>query len=225
MRALKGFDDEIQKRIDKSKRAKDGAKFAEELCSLRAKVQKATVSLNKEDLFDVIPDIAAVYQMENREDIPEDDENFTYIVRAKRTLETLNMAIIKSIAEYVRENNGALTNEMASRFVTVFLIKGFFFEYDWEVEPLPIGGADIFIANPGAVVARLKASPWPSVQKYIGGNDLSSTQYFGKYESQDDKTPELNAKYLANKAEILAKHEEVKRWVIQQEKQTKSNKR
>jgi len=224
LRALKGFDSEVQKRIDKASNTKGGEAFAVELRSLKGKIQKAAKSQNKEDLFAVIPDMAAIYKKENQQGMPEDDDNFTYVQRAQHTAQFLNVPILKSMAEYLRENNGVLTSEMAAKFATVFLVKGFFFQYDWEEEEIPVGEADVFVANPVAVAERLKASPWQRTQQFIGGDDMTATQYFARFEANGGGMPVLKAKYLANKAAILAKFDEVKNWVIQQERQAKSSK-
>ncbi len=168
--------------------------------------------------------MVAIYEAKSQEVTPEDDDGFTHVQRAKHTVESLNEALLKSMAEYIREKNGTLTNEMASKFATVFLTKGFVLAPEWEEEEIPVGGADIFVANSSAVVERLKASPWQCVQQFIGGDNMTSTQFFARYEPNGDGMPVLKTKYLANKAEISAKFDEVKNWVIQQEQQAQSKK-
>jgi len=222
LRALKGFNGDIQQRINKASESKNGAKFAAYLQDLMVKVQKATASLNKEDLFDIIPDMAAVYQEQSTNDIPEDDDNFTYIERAKHTVQSLNVPLLKSMAEYIKENRGNLTGDLAEKFATVCLVKGFICEYDWEEDPIPIGEADVFVANPNAVVKLLKVSPWRRVQIFIGEDNMTPEKYFARFESNGNGMLVLKTKYMANNAAILAKYDEIKKWVIQQEKQAQS---
>jgi hypothetical protein len=226
LRALKQFDADIQKRIDKSSGAKDGTRFAAILHSLKTKARKAVGSLNKEDLFDVIHDMVSVYQEPRKENIPEDDDGFTYIERANHTVQSLNVPLLKSMAEHISENQGSLTDDLAEKFTTVFLVKGFIFAYDWEEEPIPIGEADVYVANPSAVVKRLKACPWQRVQDFIGDNSnrMVPQEFFSEFEPNGGGMPVLKAKYLANKAAIWAEFDEIKNWVIQQERQAQGQK-
>ena len=58
----------------------------------------------------------------------------------------------------------------------------------------------------------------------ITNAEPDARKYLARYEPNGDGMPVLKTKYLANKAEISAKFDEVKNWVIQQEQQAQSKK-
>jgi hypothetical protein len=178
--------------------------------SLKADLDKLATSRKETDLFALIPGIAQVFD-EGRK------EGATDYVQKAVALQALNIPILKTIAQYVIEQNGNIDASTLSNFVKIFTVRGFVSEPDWEKEPLPLCEVDLFVANAPAIVSQLKAGPWQQAQRFMGGSNNTSATFFARYESGGDGLPVLKSKYQQNRSAILSKFDELKGWVVQQE--------
>ena len=174
---------------------------------LRDGLNGLSTSRTQTALFGLIPAMAQVFQAHRENDAPD------FVHRARNSLENLGTLIFEIMAAHIKERQGDVDVGIVQKFVTTFSIRGFFHAPDWEDENCPIDEAGIMILNPEAVVAFLKTRPVQEAKDYIGKATVS--QFFGRYEGNEDGLPLLKTRYTQNKTAIKAKFSELVNWATQ----------
>lgn len=177
------------------------------LQAIKAQLDQAASSQNQTDLFGVIPQVAEILQEQNPPPFVDD---------ASGPLQNLSVAWIESAATHVAEQNGSVAPTTLASLTTLFAVRGFITEANWEEGPMPIDAAGVLILDATAVVNQLKAGPWQQARRFLNSATNAAT-YFARYLSSGNGLAVVKSKYAQNQAAIDAKFVELKNWIAQQE--------
>lgn len=164
------------------------------------------------DSFALIPKIAGL--LAARKEVYEGHSVPEFALQCAGLANGFSTVLIHAIERHVIDQNGIVSAENLTSFITVFCNQGFRSEGDWEASRIPIDSAGIMILDAAAVVTQLKTRPWQEAEQFLGNN--TAPEAFARYAVTGDGMTILKTKYAANQAIITAKWNELAAWVVAQ---------
>lgn len=216
LRVVEQCRDTIQKTIEDAPANCKRSHLLVTLGAIKRGLDALAKSRKQTALIDLIPELDDVIRKG-----PQENETVReYTEDAINWITYLFPPLIHTMAEYLIQQNGEISGDKLSKFVTVFSTEGFLREPDWEDNPIiPIWSSDLFVANPDGVINDLKSRPWRITQGFIGGNDMKAAQFLGRYSSPNSPLSELLLpKYIKNREVLFIKFKKLKHWMLQQQK-------
>jgi hypothetical protein len=138
-----------------------------------------------------------------------------FFVHRANWMESVCQTIYHAIARHIIDQNAVVSPENLTKFITVFSNREFYPEGELgEDYECPVDARALIILDAASAVAQLKAQPWQNAERFLGSG--TATEAFARYEEAGDGLAALKAKYVANKAAIIAKWDELAAWVAQQ---------
>lgn len=176
--------------------------------AIKAKLDQIAATRLQSDVIDLIPKMREIFEGGGA------TTGYPEFFRAPaNSLLVLGICIVETLSENIVDQAANVKASDLANFVIVFSVDGFVRTADWESDVMPIDPAGIMIMDPAAVVNQLQNMPWRYAGNFL--NRLSSIDAFKDYEPAGEGLAVLKNKYITNKAQAVAKWQELTAWVVQ----------